>query len=186
MRSTFHFEIPAFCSIPLRLAVYESKSTLCVNSLRLLLLVVCSKCRKVRAKITLKSKPHPAIFCFPSPPFFLSWSMHYVCIFIFSHPVSSASLFPPWVQPTCWWRSFVFSRLQPALVTRFDLTYPGVTAANYLASLWSLLNVSIFPRCFLVVDVVVFVVVVHPCSGTLRLCQCSDTVWHPHEILQRV
>lgn len=26
------------------------------------------------------------------------------------------------------------SYLQPALVTRFDLTYPGVTAANYLAS----------------------------------------------------
>lgn len=82
---------------------------------------------------------------------------------------------------------FVFSRLQPALVTRFDLTYPGVTAANYLASLWYLFWMCLFfPCCFLVVVVVVFVVVVHPYSGTLRLCQCSDTVWHPHEIFQRV
>uniref|UniRef100_A0A4W5K164 Disks large homologue 1 N-terminal PEST domain-containing protein n=1 Tax=Hucho hucho TaxID=62062 RepID=A0A4W5K164_9TELE len=29
------------------------------------------------------------------------------------------------------------SPLKPALVTRFDLTYPGVTAANYLASFFS-------------------------------------------------
>lgn len=70
--------------------------------------------------------------------------MHYVCVFIFSHPVSSASFFSPWVQPMCWWCSFVFSRLQPALVTRFDLTYPGVTSANYLASLWYLFWMWLF------------------------------------------
>lgn len=29
----------------------------------------------------------------------------------------------------------LFSYLQPAQVTRFDLSYPGLTAANYLASL---------------------------------------------------
>lgn len=105
--------------------------------------------------------------------------MRYFCVFFISHLVSSASLFPPWVQPTCWWRFFVFSHLQPALVTRFDLTYPGVTAANYLASLWSLFWMSFSPSRYfvvVVVVVVVFVVVVHPYSGTWRLCRCSDAV----------
>ncbi len=103
--------------------------------------------------------------------------MHNVCVFIFSHPVSSASFFSPCVQPMCWWCSFVFSRLQPALVTRFDLTYPGVTSANYLASLWYLFWMWLFfPRCFFVVVVVVFfVVVVRPYR------HCVTSAWNSSE-----
>lgn len=35
----------------------------------------------------------------------------------------------------CFFVFVLFSYLQPAQVTRFDLSYPGLTAANYLASL---------------------------------------------------
>lgn len=76
---------------------------------------------------------------------------------------------------TSWWRCFVFSRLQPALVTRFDLTYPGVTAANYLASLWFYLNVSFFLVVLL--------------SLWWSICDeehYTSMLWHRHVILQRV
>lgn len=83
MPSTFHFEIPAFCSIPLRLAVYESKTALCVNSLRLLLSFMCSKGRKVilggqrQNNLEIKASSCHLLFSFPS---FLPLMVHALCL----------------------------------------------------------------------------------------------------------
>lgn len=83
MRSTFHLEIPAFCSIPLRLAVYESKTALCVNSLRLLLSFMCSKGRKVilggqrQNNLEIKASSCHLLFSFPS---FLPLMVHALCL----------------------------------------------------------------------------------------------------------
>lgn len=125
--------------------LFLKASAQCELPFRLLLPVVCIDGRKVvlggQSQNNLKIKASS----YHLFSFFFSWYMQYFCVFFISHLVSSASLFLPWVQPTCWWCFFVFSRLQPALVTRFDLTYPGVTAANYLASLWSLFWMCLFP-----------------------------------------
>lgn len=126
--------------------LFLKPSTQCELPFRLLLPVVCIDGRKAvlggQSQNNLKIKASS----------YHRSSSHGSCsisVFFISHLVSPASLFLPWVQPTCWWRSFVFSRLQPALVTRFDLTYPGVTAANYLASLWSLFWMCLFPPVIL-------------------------------------
>lgn len=102
---------------------------------------------------------HPTISLFLYPP--LTHAV-WLRIIHLSHPVSA--VLPPRMKLTSWWRCFVFSRLQPALVTRFDLTYPGVTAANYLASLWFSYWMSFCCGCG------------GPSVQRNITCQCSHTV----------
>lgn len=101
--------------------------------------------------------------------------MQFFCVFILSPAVFSASLFPPESSRHCWWRSFcIFS---PAACAGYPVwsNIPGGDRSKLPGKfVIFILNVSVFPVVF-VVDVFV-VVVVHPYSGTLRLCQCSDSV----------
>lgn len=192
--STFRLEIPAFCSVPLCLAVYETRAhsvwqpqiafTICVQP-------GSEGCLRgsEQNNLEIKASSCHLLFSFPS---LHPLMVHAVCLLF--HHLSSCLL------------SLSLPSLSAAdmLVTLFCIFSPAACAGY---PVWSnipggdrsklpgkfvifILNVSIFSRCFLVVVVVVvvviFVVVVHPYSGTLRLCQCSDTVWHPHEILQRV
>lgn len=152
MRSTFHLEIPAFCSIPLHLAVYKRKSALCVSSLRLLLPFVCSKGQKVdlggqsQNNLEIKASSCHLLFSFPS---FLPLMVHALCLLF--HLLSSCllSLFLPSLSAA------------DVLVTLFCIFSPAACAGY---PVWSniprgdrsklpgkfvifILNVSIFSPC---------------------------------------